>query len=138
MKRVAVIWTGKRPPTAAQKRALAKAAKSGKLRSGDRVGPARVRKNPSGAEHAYREFHWGNGHDRVERVRLPSYKQGLYKLGDLVAVEYRTRKGRGRDSDAIWVHHFGRRKPILTATPSGKLGPIIGGQARVTPRGIEG
>lgn len=132
---VRVHWGGSRPPTKAERRAIARAVARGDIRSGDTVTPARRRRNPAGAERAYREFHWGNSHDKVSTVRLPSYRQGLHKLGDLVAVEYETRKG---NEHAIWVHKFGRHKPILTATPSGKLGPIIGGAARVTPRGIEG
>lgn len=135
MKRV--IWTGKRPPTAAEKRAIARGVRSGAIRNGDRVAPVRVRKNPSrssSAARAFKAFHWGNDPDKIENLRLPNYRT-LYKLGDLYAVEYLTDKGRER---AVWVHKFGRKRPVLTATPSGKLGPIIGGSARVTPRGIEG
>lgn len=133
---VRVIWTGARAPTRAELRAIARGVKAGRIRSGDHVGPARaaVRKNPSAAEDAYREFHWGRPHKRIRRVNLPSYKRGLYELGKLVAVEYETQKGRER---AIWVHHFDSPRPTLTATPSGKLGPIVGGRAYVTERGIE-
>lgn len=136
-KTIRVTWTGDRAPTRAELAAIARAVRAGKIRSGDRVSVAMAKRSnpaPRGAAHAYREFHWGNPHDRVSKVRLPSYKRGLYKLGDLVAVEYETKKGKER---AIWVHHFDKPRPALTATPSGKLGPIVGGRAYVTERGIE-
>lgn len=147
---IRVTWTGQRAPTRAELAAIARAVRAGKIRSGARVGPGHLRlcrvkgrpgltamarrTNPGAAESAYRRFHWGNAHDKTTRVKLPHYGRGLYKLGDLVAVEYDTKKG---DERAIWVHRFDRPRPSLTATPSGKLGPIVGGRAYVTERGIE-
>lgn len=132
-----IVWEGSRPPTRAELRALQGAARAGKLRNGDRARPGHV--NPSSsrsvahAREAFTEFHWGNRPKRNTRVRLPDFS-ALYKLGDLVAVEYLAKKGNER---AIWVHKFSRPRPALTATPDGRLGPIVGGRAFVTERGIE-
>lgn len=136
MRTAAIHWSGSRAPTRAELRAIGLGVRSGRIRAGDRVGPGTVarRANPSGPERAYREFHWGNAHRRTDRVTLPNYAGGLYKLGDLVAVEYEARKG---NESAIWVHKFSRPRPALTATAAGQLGPIVGGRAYVTERGIE-
>lgn len=128
-----VTWEGRNPPTSAERRAIARAARAGLLFDGATVRPARM--NPSGARAAegYTRFHWGNKPRRVRRVRLPNYSE-LYALGRLQRVEYETRKGSDR---ATWVHDFSEPFPLLTATPSGELGPIVGGAAYVTERGIE-
>jgi len=131
----AIIWEGKSPPTDAELRAMGDAIRLGKLRAGDRARPGLVNPAPNvrGAKRAYKTFHWGNEARRVDRTRVPDFS-ALYELGQLVAVEYETSKG---DEHAIWVHKFSRPRPRLTATPSGRLGPIIGGRAIVTARGIE-
>lgn len=133
---IRVNWTGKKPPTKREQNAIARGVRDGKIRSGDRVGPGRARRavNVSGAARAYKRFHWGRNPKRVQAKRLPSYDQGLYALGKLRAVEYETKKG---NEHAIYVHKFSRPYPTLTGTPSGKLGPIIGGGAFITERGIE-
>lgn len=132
-KAIRVTWLGARPPTAAERAAIAKAAERGDLKDGATAAPGRaVRK--SRAEAAFRKFHWGRRPRKTRRVRLPDYGEGLFALGKLRAVEYETRKG---DQDAIWVHKFDRPFPILTGTPSGRLGPIIGGGHFITARGIE-
>ena len=133
----AVVWTGSKPPTARALAAIRSGWKSGAIQPGDRLSSGRVRKNPStapAARNAYTAFHWGNLPDRVRTVQLPSYSSGVYELGELRAVEYQTRKKRVL---ARWVHEFKSPYPVLTATPSGKLGPIVGGRAFVTKRGIE-
>jgi len=93
-----------------------------------------VLENPEAdAESAFEAFHWGETPKRGPRPRrLPDFSE-LYEIGELVRVEYLTTKGGER---AIWVHDFSRPYPVLTATPKGRLGPILGGRARVTPRGI--
>lgn len=126
-----ITWTGNRPPTAAQKRAIMHGVQAGKIRSGDSVGPGN--KRLAGAKRAYKRFHWGKKHSRVQVRKVPSFDQ-LYELGALVEVAYETTKGKER---AIWVHKFTHPRPVLTATPRGRLGPIIGGRAIVTERGIE-
>jgi hypothetical protein len=130
--RPAVIWTGSRAPTRAELRAIGAAFRAGRIRNGDRVCCAR--RNPSPASSAYREFHWGRGPKRRRRVNVAAHPE-VFELGKLRAVEYETRKGK---QDAIWVHQFSRPFPILTGTPDGQLGPIVGGAARVTKRGIVG
>ncbi len=132
-RQIRIDWTGSKNPTKAQLRAIQNAARRGDIKNGDSMGPARAVRT-SQAREAYRGFHWGRRPNRSRTVRLPSFEQGLYELGKLRAVEYETIKG---DERAIWVHKFSKPFPILTGTPSGKLGPIIGGQAFITTRGIE-
>ncbi len=59
----------------------------------------------------------------------------VFELGKLRYAEYQTRKG---DQAAIWCHDFSWPYPSLTGTADGRLGPILGGNARVTERGIVG
>lgn len=122
-----------RTPTRRQYQALELAWRAGRVPDGARVTFANPTKAAKGARRAYNEFHWGRSSRRTRRVNLPDLSE-IYSLGKLRAVEYETTKGKSR---AIWVHEFSRPYPELTATPTGKLGPIVGGKARVTRRGIE-
>jgi hypothetical protein len=64
-------------------------------------------------------------------VRLP-----LKPVGELRGVIYRTRRVPG-EAPKNYVHFF-KRSPLLVADPMGRRLFIIGGQYRVTRRGIEG
>lgn len=124
---VILEWRKKKPPSPAQLRAL------GRLPPGAyRVNPGP--RNPSDAEKEYERFHWGTKAKRKIRVKV-SVPRELYEIGKLKRVEYETVKQGER---ATWYHDFTRPFPSLTATPSGKLGPIVGGRAKVEPRGIVG
>jgi hypothetical protein len=121
-----VRWRGARAPSRAELAALAR------LPAGEYdARPAAALSGPVGAHMA---FHWGNAPKRIARVPRPTYPGGLYELGKLRRVEYETTKGRER---AIYVHDFTAPYPLLTGTPNGRLGPILGGAAHITPRGIE-
>jgi len=131
-----ITWTGPKPPTRLELEALRRAAALGELRDGDSARGARV--NPSSsqgraAKAAYQRFHWGRRPNKTRTARLPDFGE-LYELGELRRVEYAARKG---NETAIWVHDFTKPYPRLTATPRGQLGPIVGGRAHVTERGIE-
>ncbi len=132
MSRAVIHWRGSRPPTPAELLRIA----SMHLGPGTyEARPASVRRNPeTAAQSAYREFHWGVEPRKRARVTVPADRE-VFAIGKLTAVEYRTRKGRDR---ATWRHAFGRPFPVLTSTADGRLGPIVGGAARVTKRGIEG
>jgi len=141
-----IYWHGRRKPTPRELAAIRLAVRRGQLRNGAHIAPIagwaqsvppRVRANPStpAAAEAYREFHWGRGPKHTRRVTLPDYSEGVYELGKLVAVEYEAKKG--REAKAVWRHEFSKPHPSITATPRGKLGPIVGGRAHVTRRGIE-
>jgi hypothetical protein len=140
MPRPVIHWECGRPPTRAELAAIQRGLQSGELRSGDHVRPSRVRRsrrrrNPmSSAEAAYTEFHWGKQPRRRRRTTMPSPLE-VFELGKLRYAEYQTRKG---DQSAIWCHDFGWPYPSLTGTADGRLGPILGGNARVTHRGIVG
>jgi hypothetical protein len=114
-------------------RALQAAARRGELPANGTI--RRATKVKAGAAvREFERFHWGEKPKKVKRVRLPSYGKGVYELGKLRAVEYETTKGGER---AVWVHQFSAPFPSLTGTPGGKLGPIVGGRAFITERGIE-
>lgn len=130
---MALRWIGP-PPTKAELRVLQNAARAGKLPKHGTITRGRVAPNGEVAAVAYKKFHWGDAPKKRKRVRLPSYSHGLFELGKLRAVEYETTKGGER---AIWVHKFEEPYPSLTGTPGGKLGPIVGGGAFITERGIE-
>ena len=141
MPRPVIHWDGPGRPTRAELAAIRRAYQRGDLRNGDHVRRGRVRKprrmrNPAQtpAEMAYQDFHWGRSHRHKMLHEVPTPLE-VFELGRLRAVEYQTRKG---EQDAIWVHKFGWPYPVLTGTPCGKLGPILGGNARVTDRGIVG
>lgn len=139
MKPLPVYWKGSTPPSSRELRAIRAGLRSGAIKPGDELSPGRARRNPApararAAQDAYTDFHWGDDPESVRTVKLPSYDRGVYELGELRAVEYETHKDGQR---ARWVHDFKRPYPKITATPSGKLGPIVGGRAFVTDRGIE-
>jgi hypothetical protein len=127
-KRVAVTWKGA-PPTAAERRVIMNGIRNGTIQNGAVLKRASTRE----AAEAYRRFHWGNKAKKAVRTRLPDFNQ-LFELGKLVKVEYISKKGK---EDAIWVHSFSKPYPSLTGTPGGRLGPIVGGRAHITERGIE-
>jgi hypothetical protein len=136
-----IHWDCERPPTRSELAAIARGIQSGQFRNGDHVRPAGVvrtrrRSNPAptAAEYAYTDFHWGR-EPRRKRTHVVPTPLEVFELGKLRAVEYQARKG---DEDAIWVHKFGWPYPTLTGTPCGRLGPILGGNARVTSKGIVG
>lgn len=120
-------------PTKRDLDAIGKAVAAGKVKDGDTVRVEYRRRNPTDAEEAYEAFHWGRKPRRNRKVQLPDFDE-LYALGELRQVEYVAKKG---DTLATWVHDFTAPYPTLTATPDGKLGPIVGGAAFVTERGIE-
>jgi hypothetical protein len=125
-------WIGP-PPTAAELRVLRNAARRGELPKHGTLRRA-TKVQASAAVREFQKFHWGEKPKKVKRVRLPSYAKGVYELGKLRAVEYETTKGGER---AVWVHKFSAPYPSLTGTAGGKLGPIVGGRAFITERGIE-
>jgi hypothetical protein len=108
--------------------------RSGQLRDGDHVRGIRARTNPSPAERAYTEFHWGKAPKRRRRHDVPMPLE-VFELGKLTYAEYLADKG---GEKALWCHDFGWPYPSLTGTADGELGPILGGGARVTERGIVG
>jgi len=71
----------------------------------------------------------------VRLVREPGAQ--LAPLGELRGVIYRASRAPG-EAPKNYVHFFHHRLPVLAADPTGKRLYIIGGQYRVTKRGIEG
>ena len=69
---------------------------------------------------------------RIVRVR----RQPLAPVGELRGVIYR-KPGLPGEAPKNYVHFF-TRSPLLAADPMGQRLFIVGGQYRVTERGIEG
>jgi hypothetical protein len=100
----------------------------------------KVKRNPSEAEwqavvDLFCEFHDFEPTSavvrKVDSLVIPDV---LVRLGDLVEVTYRSNKFDKRSR--LYIHKFGRDKPILAASGDGKLF-IIGGGFKITERGIE-
>ena len=131
---MALRWVGPGRPTRAELAELRRMAARGELPTHGTISRAKLGKGRgAAAAREYERTHWGNPPRRVLHVRLPDFGE-LFELGKLRAVEYETTKG---GDHAIWVHKFSKPYPSLTVTPRGKLGPIVGGAAVVTERGIE-
>jgi hypothetical protein len=98
---------------------------------------------PAGGDHEIREglalyqTFQGFAPERVRTVRHHRLMPPVVaELGELVGLIYRSDKGRpGRPSTYI---HFMESPPVLASNPSGSQLYLIGGNYRVTGRGIEG
>ncbi len=103
-------------------------------------GPPR-RRNPAMSDAQalaeYEKTHWGErGSGKVVRAGAPDPRHGTAtKLGTLVEVVYRTRKG-GDRGPTDYVHAFEGRKPELVYNDGGLL--IAGGDYRIREGGIDG
>jgi len=87
-------------------------------------------------ESSYRATHWGDQGPRTAAlVELPDVSRGLVELGELVAVVYRTKKGR---TSSDWMHDFDQPFPKLAYTRGGDDLVIVrgGSKYRVTSHGI--
>ncbi len=82
----------------------------------------------------FRKVHWGQrGNHELRSLPAADPRILSVELGDLVAVIYRTKKGKDRlltDYD----HRFSKPYPVLSYNPTGLV--ISGGKYRVTERGI--
>jgi hypothetical protein len=77
----------------------------------------------------------GCGITRVLVTRLA--RAPLAPLGELRGVIYRASRAPG-EVPKNYVHFFNQRLPVLAVDPTGRRLYILGGQYRVTKRGIEG
>jgi len=77
----------------------------------------------------------GCGITRVRITRL--VRAPLAPLGELRGVIYRASRAPG-EVPKNYVHFFRQRLPVLAVDPTGRRLYIVGGQYRVTKRGIEG
>jgi hypothetical protein len=80
--------------------------------------------------------HWGQkGKRRVTQLPAADPSQLSFRLGELLSVTYRTKKG---DDEVMtdYRHAFERRRPVLSHHEGGLI--ISGGTYRVEPRGIVG
>lgn len=69
---------------------------------------------------------------KVKTLKIPGV---LVSLGDLVEVTYKS--GKWDKRQRLYVHKFGKDKPVLAASENGDLF-IVGGGYKITSRGIEG
>lgn len=135
-KRAAIVRRYERG-TPRQRRVAVAIAKAERNRA---EGPPR-RRNPAmtdaEASAEYERTHWGErGRQRIVRKGAadPSYGTAT-KLGKLVEVTYRTRKG-GDDGPTDYVHAFEGKLPDLVYTDGGLV--IAGGQYVIREGGIDG
>jgi len=91
------------------------------------------------AAKAFREdFHWGIPARKVARKKVAPTPRVLVELGKLHAVEYKTHK-KG-DGPSVYHHDFGEetgRRPTLAMDAENGSLHVVGGEYRVTDRGIE-
>lgn len=103
--------------------------------------PGRSRKNPASVEaevaQATKLFTDFRGAQPVEvrRVSIPSLPRVALTVGELFGIMYRTERD-GRLEN--YLHRFRKSaRPILAVSPDGRTLLILGGDYRVTDRGIE-
>lgn len=96
----------------------------------------RVRNPASRGSAEYKDKHWGDeGNKGTAMLLYPNvHAEPLVELGELVRIEYLTRKGRER---AVYFHDFEGKKPRLVFNGDGKL-LIAGGSYQVKTEGIVG
>lgn len=93
----------------------------------------------SRAAREWESFHWGRSATKATRVKVPARPETLVKLGDLVSVTYRTRKG--DEPVTHYEHEFaeeGGKKPTLALDPRTRRLHVVGGTYTVGWRGIIG
>ena len=84
----------------------------------------------------FKRFHWGEEPTDLQEAMAPLVlpDEVLWSLGDLAEIAY---EGTKNGEPAIWVHTFKAQRPVLAYSEHGLL-VIVGGDYRVTPRGIVG
>ncbi len=85
----------------------------------------------------YEKTHWGErGRGRVRAGRAADPQYGtLTKMGELVSVTYRTKKGGDREL-TDYEHEFEGRKPTLAYNDGGLI--VVGGDYKIAEEGIDG
>jgi hypothetical protein len=105
--------------------------------------PARSRKNPARADGPQAEIarakqlftsFRGAVPSEVLRVAMRATPRAALTLGELLGIMYRTE----RDGELVNYRHVFQKsaRPILAVTPDGRTLLILGGDYRVTSRGI--
>jgi len=81
---------------------------------------------------AYREFH-GRKAAKSYRAYVPNPPRQAFALGDVVEIVYK------RPGEAVpYQHRFKKRRPMLVSDARGKHLFFVGGNYKVTARGIVG
>ena len=86
----------------------------------------------------YQRVQWGRDPLELVEVEVADTPAILVKMGDLVAVTYRTAKGTRSTRTDDWEHHFKRPLPVLGVDPETERLHIVGGRYRVLEAGITG
>ena len=112
------------------------AARDPKFKRAIEASADRVKRQLRTAKRKFREFHWQDEPEQIQRVNVPTIQAGdsLYSLGELISVTYRASKA---NEVFDWHHEFEQSRPELAATTSGDL-VIVGGNYRIEERGIVG
>lgn len=71
----------------------------------------------------------------VSKVRVPEPPRVMLTLGDCIGIMYRTHRGGRTDN---YLHRFKKSaRPTLAVSSDGRTLYLLGGEYRVTDRGIE-
>ena len=105
---------------------------------GARRGLATMKQNPDAAvREAVQRFTGFKGErpKSVSRVSVPTAPRVLLTLGACVGIMYRTHRGGRTDN---YLHRFKKSaRPTLAVSSDGRTLYLLGGEYRVTDRGIE-
>lgn len=102
-----------------------------------RANPKRLRVSAAALAKGAAQFKRFQGRPatRGARVSVPDPPAVVVYLGELVQVNYRTRKG--KNGTVEYYHRFTKPLPILVSDPKGKHLYVVGGRFKITDRGIE-
>lgn len=105
---------------------------------GARRGLAPMKQNPDAAvREAVQRFTGFKGErpSSVSKVRMPEPPRVMLTLGDCIGIMYRTHRGGRTDN---YLHRFKKSaRPTLAVSSDGRTLYLLGGEYRVTDRGIE-
>jgi len=88
------------------------------------------------ARELYQRFHCFPPRQLIRLPQARTIPQVLTQVGELRGLIYRSDRGhQGRPRTFI---HFFQNPPLLASHPCGKQLHILGGNYRITPRGLEG
>ena len=104
--------------------------------TGTEVPRERVPESLRRAQELFRQFHCFPSRRTTRLPQERAIPEVLAPVGDLRGLIYRSDRGqRGRPRTFV---HFFKLRPQLTCDVHGKQLYILGGNYRVTPRGLEG
>ena len=96
----------------------------------------RVPESVRRAQELFRQFHFFPSRQTTRLPQERAIPEVLAHVGELCGLIYRSDRGQ-RGQPRTFVHFF-KLRPQLTSDAHGKQLYILGGNYRITPRGLEG